>query len=50
MLGDHILYSHGLSDGEGVDITKRNLTLITIGALRVQLILCISVLMDQLSK
>ena len=32
MLGDHILYSHDLSDWENVDITKRNLTLITIGA------------------
>ena len=32
MVGDHILYSHELSEREGVDITKRNLTLITIGA------------------
>ena len=32
MLGNHILYSHDLSYWEGVDITKRNLTLITIGA------------------
>ena len=30
MLGDHVLYSHDFS--EGVDITMRNLTLITIGA------------------
>ena len=31
-LGDHVLYSHDFSDREGVDVTKRNLTLITIGA------------------
>ena len=35
MLSDHILYRHGFSDLEGVDITKRNLTLITIRASRV---------------
>ena len=29
MLGDHILYSHDFSDGEGIDIRKRSLTLIT---------------------
>ena len=32
MLGDHILYSHNFSDWEGVDVAKRNLTLITIEA------------------
>ena len=31
MLGDHILDSHDFADREGV-ATKRNLTLITIGA------------------
>ena len=34
MLGDYIVYSHDLSDCESIDITKRNWTLITIGALR----------------
>ena len=33
-MSDHIRYSHDLSDRECVDITKRNLTLITIGAKR----------------
>ena len=28
-LGDYILYSHDFSDRESVDITERNLTLIT---------------------
>ena len=32
MLGDIILYSHDFSDWESVDITKRNLMLITIAA------------------
>ena len=32
MLGDHILYSHDFSDSEGLNIAKRNLMLITIGA------------------
>ena len=32
MFGDQVLYSHNFSDLEGVDITKRNLTLITVGA------------------
>ena len=31
MLGDHILYSRNFSAGEGVGITKRYLTLITVG-------------------
>ena len=35
MLGDNILYSHDLSDRESVNVTKRKLTLITTGALRV---------------
>ena len=34
MLGDHILYSYDFSDCKGVDMTKRNLTLITIEAYR----------------
>ena len=32
MSSDHILYSHEFSDLEGVDIRKRNFTLITVGA------------------
>ena len=36
MLGDHILHSHDFSGLKCVDIAKRNLTLITIGASRVK--------------
>ena len=38
MLGDHILYSHDFSDSESADITKKNFTLITIGAQKVKII------------
>ena len=31
MFSDHIVYSHDFSDLDGVDTTKRNLTLITTG-------------------
>ena len=31
-MGDHILYSHNFFDWERLDITKRKMTLITIGA------------------
>ena len=36
MLDDHIPYSHDFSDSEDVDITMRNLTLITFGPYRVK--------------
>ena len=42
MLVDYIPYSHDLSDGETVDITKRNLTLITIGASRAKRLFTLS--------
>ena len=32
MLSDHILYSHDFSDQDGVDIAKRNLILVSVGA------------------